>query len=67
MPVPDQVLATYFTDSLLPSCEGWGHEPVGTKGRLPQDGPLWHADDFELKAIKAHQIQEKLFISPSTA
>ena len=24
----------------------------GAKGRLPQDGPPWHTDYFELKVIK---------------
>lgn len=32
----------------------------------PQNMPLWH-EDFELKAIKTQQFQEKLFASPSTA
>lgn len=37
------------------------------KGRLPQDGPLWHEDNFEVKVVKTQQIQEMLFTSPTTA
>lgn len=36
-------------------------EAVGDKGRLPQDGPLWHECYFELKVIKTQQKQENLF------
>ena len=39
-------------------------DTVGTKGRLPQDGPFWHVDYFELKAIEILQPQEKLHPSP---
>ena len=39
---------------------------VGVKGRLSQDGPLWHEDYCDLKAIKSQQIQEKLLTSPPT-
>lgn len=39
---------------------------VGSKGRLSQDGPLWHEHYFELKAINTQQIQKKLLVSPST-
>lgn len=38
---------------------------VGVKGRLPQDGPLWHECYFELKPIKTQQILEKFFTSPT--
>ena len=57
-----------YTETWLPSfpqyvsvgmCKG--------QGRSPQDGPLWHKNYFELKAIKTQQIQEKLFTSPSTS
>lgn len=33
--------------------------PYGAKGRLPQDGPIWYEDYFELKTIKTQYIQEK--------
>lgn len=42
-------------------------EIVGVKGRLPQDGSLWHECYFELKPIKTQQIQEKLCTLPSMA
>ena len=40
---------------------------VGAQGILPQDGPPWHKDCFELKVNKTQQMQEKLSASPSTA
>lgn len=30
----------------------------------PQNGSLWHVDDFQPKAIKTQQTQENLFTSP---
>ena len=40
---------------------------VGAKGRLPQDGPLWHEDYFESQAIKTRRFRKSSFTSPSTA
>ena len=40
---------------------------IQAKGRLPQDGSLWHKDDFDFKVIKTQQMQEKLSTSVPTA
>ena len=34
----------------------------GVQGRPPQDAPLWYADYFELKTIKAQKTQEEHLI-----
>lgn len=39
----------------------------GIQNKSPQNMLLWHEDCFELKAIKIHPIQEKLFTSPLAA
>lgn len=39
---------------------------IGTKGRLPQEVPLWHADYMGLKSIKAQNTQEDTWSLPST-
>ena len=34
------------------------HDYVGAQGRLPQNGPQWHIDYFELKLLKKWLMQE---------
>lgn len=36
----------------------WANAYVGTKARLPQNVPLWHMDDFELKQLEKQLMQE---------
>lgn len=54
----------------LPS-QPWGRkdffkqESVGVQNESLQDMPLWHADYFALKTIKAQNLRRKLGPSPS--
>ena len=39
---------------------------VGAKGKAPQDKPLWHANYFKLKTIKAQKTPEESLTFPLT-
>lgn len=42
-------------------CRLWEVENcVGLENESPLDVPLWHAEYFELKIIKAQEVQEEL-------
>lgn len=41
--------------------------PKGFRTSLPPDAPLWQGCDFELRTIKAQEMQDDLLTSPSAA